>query len=245
MAIMAFALLLAAAGEPGIQVETVPGRGYSAAVEPFDSGTMASVTERIKVAAAERCGKLSVRFGRHYFDSRIDAARNVTVVENMRQNFFCFDPATDPYKPVPADWTASPAETANATAFATRFLDRLDRGDAVGIAMMDPLVELTQADWDGLREAVLLHRTGGGGALTPKFVTWVNNPDWAAYPGAYAFFQVLDDHPGIAATCGGILVQRVRENEYRISQYDVQYIAQAFVDEQGLIEEDIQRLCQR
>jgi len=46
---------------------------------------------------------------------------------------------------------------------------------------------------------------------------WSNNPDDTAYPGAYALFSVIDDHPGIAGTCGGILVQRVREGEYRIS----------------------------
>lgn len=39
---------------------------------------------------------------------------------------------------------------------------------------------------------------------------------------------------GIAGTCGGILVQRVREGEYRIAQYDVQFISQALVNQQGL-----------
>ena len=47
--------------------------------------------------------------------------------------------------------------------------------------------------------------------MTPQFVAWSNNPDGAAYPGAYVLFSVIDDHPGIAGTCGGILVQRVRE----------------------------------
>jgi len=245
MGTIALALLLATAAEPGIAIEAVPGRGYTAAVEAFDSGAMTGVMERIKRAAAERCGSQGVRFGRHFFDTRVDTARKVMRIENMRQSFYCFDPVTDPYKPVPADWTASPEETAGVTVFVTRFLDRLDRGDAAGMTMMDPLVELTRADWDGLREAAIQHRTGGAGTLTPKFQLWANNPEEAAYPGAYALFSVIDDHPGIEGTCGGIVVYRVRANEYRIAQYDVQYIATALVEQQGLTDAELDGLCQR
>lgn len=246
MAIMAIALLLAASSEPGIQIEAVPGRGYSAKVATFDSPDAAIVMGRVKAAAQERCAKQGVRFGRHYFDNRVDTARNVMLIENLRQSFFCFDPATDPYKPVPADWVASPAETANATVFVTRFLDRMNSGDAAGIAMMDPLIEITRADWDNLHNGAAQHRAGGSsGTLTPKLETWSNNPEDAAYPGAYALFSVIDDHPGIAGTCGGILVQRVREGEYRISQYEVQYIGEALVQQQGLSDADLDKLCQR
>lgn len=245
MGIIASALLLAAAAEPGIAIEATPGRGYTASVETFDSGTMSRVMERIKRAATERCGQQGTRFGRHYFDSRVDTARNVMLIENMRQTFHCFDRATDPYKPVPADWAASAEDTASATVFVTRFLDRLDRGDAAGMTMMDPMIELTRAEWDGLREAAVQHRGAGDGTLTPKFELWANNPEGAAYPGAYALFSVIDDHPGIEGTCGGILVQRVRANEYRIAQYDVQYIATALVEQQGLTDDDLDRLCRR
>ncbi|SKB26311.1 hypothetical protein [Sphingopyxis flava] len=245
MGIVALALLLAAAGEPGIAIKAVPERGYTAEIETFDSATIGGVMERIKRAAAERCGAQGVRFGRHQFDTRVDTDRNVMLIENMKQNFICFDRASDPYKPVPADWKASAEDTAGASAFVTRFLDLLDRGDAAGIAMMDPLVELTQADWDGLHKAAMQHRTGSGGALKPQFRLWLNNPPDTTYPGAYAFFSVMDDHPGIEGTCGGILVHRVHASEYRIVQYDVQYISAALVEQQGLTPDELDGLCQR
>ncbi len=245
MTMLALALLLAAAGEPGIAIKPAPGHGYRADVETFDAETMSSVTARLKRAAAERCGFEGVRFGRHSFGTRVDTDRNVMLIENMQQNFFCFDRETDPYKPVPADWKASAEDTAGATQFVTRFLDRLDRGDSAGIAMMDPLAEVTQAQWEGLRKAAVQHRTASGGSLTPHFEAWVNNPDDAAYPGAYAVFSVIDDHPGIEGTCGGIVVHRVRANEYQIAQYDVQFIATALVEQQGLTQEQVEGLCRR
>ena len=245
MAFMALALLLAAPADAAIRIEAVPGKGYTASVATFDAPDMTKIMARVAAEAKRRCGAQSVRFGRYYFDNRIDTARNMMLIENMRQGFFCFDPATDPYKPVPADWAASPAETASATVFVTRFLDRFDRGDAAGMAMMDPLIEISREDWDGLRKAATQHRTGSNGTLTAKFVTWANNPEGMAYPGAYAFFSVIDDHPGIIGTCGGIAVQRVRADEYRVAQYDVQYIAEALAKQQGLSDDDLDRLCQR
>lgn len=245
MAVMAFALLVAASATPEIKIQAAPGGRFNATTAAFDSGAMTEVTDKIKAAAEKRCGTKGVRFGKHSFDTRVDTARNVMRVENFQQIFFCYDRATDPYKPVPAGWTASATETANATVYATRFLERLNRGDAAGIAMWDPLIEFSKANWDMLRSGVTQHRTSEEGTLTPRFVQWYNNPDWGPYPGAYAYFSVWDDHPGIAGTCGGILVQRVRENEYRISQYDVQYISQALVDQQGMTDEELNGLCAR
>lgn len=246
MGMMALAMLVAAAGQPDIKVEAVPGKGYAATVGSFDSANFDKVMERLTADAAVRCGKQKVRFGRHYYDNRVDTSRNVMVIENLRQNFSCYDPATDPYKPVPADWQASAAETAAVTVFVTRFLDRLDRGDAAGMTMMDPIIEVSKADFDGLRSGMIQNRVKGAtGTLTPKLVGWANNPAGAAYPGAYAFFSVLDDHEGIAGTCGSVMVQRVRENEYRIAQYDVQFISQALVDRQEMTDEELDGLCAR
>jgi hypothetical protein len=245
MMMTAIALLMVAPADPSVRIDAVPGRGYSAVVGTFDSGDFTGVMERVKVIAQQRCGRQGVRFGRHYFDSRVDTTRNVMLIENLKQNFFCFDPATDPYKPVPADWTASAAETASASVFATRFLDRLNRGDAAGMAMMDPLIEIKKADWDELRKGVIQHRESGDGTLTPQLRGWLNNPEGAAYPGAYALFSVIDDHRGIVGTCGGILLHRVRDGEYRVAQYDVQFISQALADQQGLSDAELDRLCAR
>ena len=111
MAGLVLALLLAAAGEPAIRVEKLAAGGFSADVASIEAARLTTTMQEVQRIAAQRCGKMKVRFGRYNFDSRVDTARNVMMIENLRQKFFCYDPATDPYKPVPADWKASDAET--------------------------------------------------------------------------------------------------------------------------------------
>jgi len=244
MTMMALALL-AAAGQPEIKVAPVPGKGFVATVALIDADQYDPTIDRIKVLATQRCGKLKVRFGRYYFDNQIDVDRGVTVIKDFRQNFSCFDPATDPYKPVPADWQASPAEVTAATTFAKRFVDNLDAGNGAALAtMMDPALESTAAEMKRFSDEAKMHQTGRG-EFTVRLDGWLNNPEDAAYPGAYAYFAVISTHPGIAGTCGGLLLYRVRTGEYKISQYDVRYVSQALIDEEGYSDEELNRLCQR
>lgn len=244
-ALLVTALLAAAQAAPAIKVEAVPGRGYAATVPVIDENQYDPVIERIKLLAAERCGRLSVRFGRFYFDNEIDVERGVTVIKDFRQNFTCFDPATDPYKPVPADWKASAAETAAVTQYVARFLTNLDAGNGRALAaMMDPQLEATTEDMNRFSREATMHQTGEG-SFTARLDGWLNNPPDASYPGAYAYFAVLSSHPGIAGTCGGLLVYRAGEGQYRIAQYDVRYISQRLVDEEGMSDEELDRLCRR
>ena len=245
MAMIIFALLAAAAGQPEIKVAPVPGKGFVATVPVIDADQYNSTIDRIKVLATQRCGTLKVRFGRYYFDNQIDVDRGVTVIKDFRQNFSCFDPATDPYKPVPADWKASAAEITAATSFAKKFVDNLDRSNgAVLASMMDPALEATAAEMKRFSEEAKMHQTGPG-EFTVRLDGWLNNPEDAAYPGAYAYFAVISSHPGIVGTCGGLLLYRVRDGVYNISQYDVRYVSQALIDEAGYTDEELNRLCQR
>jgi len=242
---MAFALLAAGAVQPEIKVAPVPGKGYAATIAMIDADQYDPVVNRIKVLAGERCGKLKVRFGRYYFDNLIDVDRGVTVIKDFRQNFSCYDPATDPYKPVPADWKPSAAEVEAVTRFVTRFLDNLDAGNGAVLAkMMDPALESTAAEMNRFSQEAKAYQTGEG-EFTGRLDGWLNNPEDAAYAGAYAYFAVLSSHPGIAGTCGGLLVYRVREGDYRISQYDVRYVSQALIDQAGYSDEELNRLCAR
>lgn len=239
------ALLAAASGSPDIKIEVVPGRGYAATVTFIDANEFTPVIDRIKLLAAEKCGKQSVRFGRYFFDNQIDVARGVTVIKDFRQSFSCFDPATDPYKPVPADWKASAADVAAATQFVARFLTYLDAGNGRALAaLMDPQLEATTEEMNRFSGEAKMHQTGTG-SFTARLDAWLNNPPDASYPGAYAFFSVLSSHPGIAGTCGGILVYRVAEGKYQISQYDVRYVSQKLIDEEGMSDEELDRLCRR
>lgn len=244
-AIFVAAMLAAAQPVPEIKIVEVPGRGFQAQVASLDATEYQAVVNRIIERAKQRCGKLSVRFGRFGFDNRIDSARNVTVIEKFKQSFSCYDPATDPYQRVPADWKASAADTQGATAFVTRFLSYMDSGNGAAAAeMMDPLIEATKDDMDRMSKELKMHRTGAGD-LVPRFDMWLNNPEFTAYPGAYAFFAVISDHPGVAGTCGGMLIQRVRAGEYRVAQYDVRTISQALVDRDGLSDDRLDALCER
>lgn len=246
MGMMALALLVAAAaGQPEIRLEAVPGRGYLAKVATIDADQYDPVINRIKVLATQRCGKLKVRFGRYNFDNQVDVDRGVTVIQNFRQSFSCYDPATDPYKPVPADWKASTAEITAATTFVARFLTNLDAGNSSALVpMMDPMLEATAADMSRFSREAKMYQTGTG-AFTARLDGWLNNPEDAAYPGAYAYFAVLSSHPGIAGTCGGVLLYRVRTGEYVVNQYDVRYISQTLIDDAGYSDEELNRLCQR
>lgn len=239
------ALLAAASGTPEIRIEAVPGRGYAATVPVIDENQYTPVIERIKLLAAERCGRQSVRFGRFFFDNQIDVERGVTVIKDFRQAFSCFDPVTDPYKPVPADWKASTAETAAATQYVTRFLNNLDAGNGRALAaMMDPQLEATTEEMSRFSREAKMHQTGTG-MFSPKLDGWLNNPPDASYPGAYALFAVISSHPGIAGTCGGVLVYRVANGKYQIAQYDVRYVSQKLIDEEDMSDEELDRLCRR
>lgn len=244
-AIFVAALLAAAQGAPEIKIEAVPGRGYAATVPVIDENQYTPVIERIKLMAAERCGQQSVRYGRFYFDNEIDVERGVTIIKDFRQAFSCFDPATDPYKPVPADWKASAADTAAVTQYVTRFLDNLDAGNGRALAaMMDPQLEATTEEMTRFSREAKMHQTGSG-SFTARLDGWMNNPPDASYPGAYALFAVISSHPGIAGTCGGLLVYRVSESKYQIAQYDVRYVSQKLIDEEGMSDEELDRLCRR
>jgi hypothetical protein len=246
MGMMIIAAMLAAAqAEPEIKIVDVPGRGYQAQVKSFDATEYDAIVARISALAKRRCGALSVRFGRFRFDNRVDSARNVTVIENYTQSLSCYDPATDPYQPVPADWKASAADTQGANSFVNRFLAHMDGANGAAAAeMMDPSTEATKEDMDRLIRDMKMHWTGKG-KLLPRLETWLNNPENAAYPGAYAFFTVLMDDPGVAGTCGGITVHRVRTGEYRIAQYDLRSISQALVDRDNLTNDDLDAICGR
>ncbi|HET6526611.1 hypothetical protein [Sphingopyxis sp.] len=211
----------------------------------IDENQYTPVIERIKLMAAERCGRQSVRYGRFFFDNEIDVERGVTIIKDFRQAFSCFDPATDPYKPVPADWKASAADTAAATQYVTRFLDNLDAGNGRALAaMMDPQLEATTEEMNRFSREAKAHQTGSG-SFTARLDGWMNNPPDASYPGAYALFAVISSHPGIAGTCGGVLVYRVGESKYQIAQYDVRYVSQKLIDEEGMSDEELDRLCRR
>ena len=211
----------------------------------IDENQYTPVIERIKLMAAERCGQQSVRYGRLFFDNEIDVERGVTIIKDFRQAFSCFDPATDPYKPVPADWKASAADTAAVTQYVTRFLDNLDAGNGRALAaMMDPQLEATTEEMTRFSREAKMHQTGSG-SFTARLDGWMNNPPDASYPGAYALFAVISSHPGIAGTCGGLLVYRVSESKYQIAQYDVRYVSQKLIDEEGMSDEELDRLCRR
>ena len=243
--ILAAALLAATSGTPAIKIEAVPGKGYVATVPLIDADQYDPVIDRIKVMATQRCGRQSLRFGRYFFENQVDVERGVTVIKGFRQNFSCYDPATDPYKAVPADWKANAAEIAAATQVATRFLNYLDTGNGRALAaMMDPQLESTTEEMNRFSKEAKMHQTGTG-SFTGRLDGWLNNPPDAAYPGAYAFFAVISSHPGIAGTCGGILLYRPSEGKYYVSQYDVRYISQSLIDEEGFSDEELNRLCQR
>ena len=225
------ALLLvagAAQSEPAISVKAVPGKGYAATVTLFPMDQAAAVQTRLDAAAAQRCGKLTVRWGKFSYDTQFGTGENSarTYAADYRQAFSCIDPATDPYKPVPADWKATPTDDADAIAFAKRYLAVFDAADAPrGIPMMEPLLELDAKTWN--EQPLALKAVRGTGSRTLSGPYWQANPSGAGHPGAYATFTFKGVYSGLSAHCGYIVLYRDAPGFYYVSQQNIRAIAKA------------------
>lgn len=214
--------------QPGIKIETVPGKGYAAVVETFPVGQLTSVSDRISALAKQRCGRLSARMGRYKYFTSTDAQGRAALTQ-YRQSFSCYDPATDPYERAPADWKPSAQDQADLTAFAQRYMGLLDRSDYVaGMPMMEPILEIEKDEWLSVPNMLKQH-AGGTGRWTLQTLGWVNNPEGAAHPGRYAFVKVTATYQKIAAYCGTLVIYRQRPGSYLITQQNLSVIPESWI----------------
>lgn len=244
MLMTAAALLAVAAPQqalPLIKVETRPGTGYVAIVAGFSPDLLDAVSQRMVAIATQRCGQLKVRFGRFkYFNGTRDGKAEF---QNYRQNFSCFDPKTDPYQPVPASWKPTEQDEKDLLAFAERYLQALDRGDYVaGMPMMEPVIEIEQAEWMDV-PSKLKGFSGGRGSWTLSTRGWLNNPEGASHPGAYALVKVSGRYPKLAAYCGNLFIYRQRAGSYLVAQQNLRVIPQNWIDTGRLTRAEAVKLC--
>lgn len=237
-----FLLSAQAQTAPEMRMETVPGRGYAVTVEPFPITSAEAVQARLQTLAKERCGALTVRFGRFSFDNKLSSTGEQSVA-NYRQGFQCIDPATDPYQPIAADRKASEADTRSATDFVQRYLASVDKADAAaGMSMFEPMLETTRDEWMVLPK-LIRQANANGGVWRAELLNWENNPSGAAHPGAYATFWVSDEHKALAGACGSVMIYRVSRDQYQISQQNIRLVAQSKVDSGGTTADAVRKMC--
>lgn len=219
-------------------------KGYTATIGDHYPDQTPGVMERLKGMAKDRCGALTVRFGKFFYRNGFDA-RGKAMVQEFKQNFACIDPATDPYKPVAADWKPSAQDDADAKAFVDRYLALIDKGDAAaGMQMMEPVAEITREEWMDTSTRLRTHSgPPGQGRWTATLVGWGNNPEGAAHPGAYTLYKVSGTYPKLAAYCGSLLLYRAGPGKYQVSQQQLKVIPQAFVDDGTIAAGDVPGLC--
>ncbi|WP_422057440.1 hypothetical protein [Sphingomonas sp.] len=214
--------------QPGIKIETVPGKGFVAVVDTFPVAQLTSISDRISALAKQRCGRLSARMGRYKYFTSTDAQGRAALTQ-YRASFSCYDPATDPYERAPADWKPSAQDQADLTAFAQRYMGLLDRSDYVaGMPMMEPILEIEKDEWLSVPNMLKQH-AGGKGRWTLQTLGWVNNPEGASHPGRYAFVKVTGSYPGIAAYCGTLVIYRQRPGSYLITQQNLSVVPESWI----------------
>jgi hypothetical protein len=227
-AVIAMGIAAAVQSLPEVTVKQVPGKGYQLTAPRFPADQGDALIAKMQTVAAQRCGKLTIRWGKfsyktEYGDGK-DPAREMRT--EYSQSFSCIDPATDPYKPVPADWKASAQDDADVTAFVNRYLTAYEAADvAKGLPMMEPLLELDKAGW--LAQPAAIKAVRGSGSRTIRGPFWQNNPDGASHPGAYAVFAFLGNYSGLAAHCGILVIYRAGLGKYQVSQQSIQAMARS------------------
>ncbi|RYE63651.1 MAG: hypothetical protein EOO83_03275 [Oxalobacteraceae bacterium] len=241
---MIFALaslaFLATAQDPEIRIEAYPAKGFIMKIADHQSD-MDLVPLLTRLATA-KCGKLKPRFGKFNYDTTVDA-NGVRTMRSHTQRFECYDPATDPYRPAPADWQPSEQDKADLIAFTNRFLTAIENGDAVtGMPMMESILEITKKEWMDTSDRLREH-AGRPGRWTLEIAGWANNPEGTTHPGTYALVNVDGTYPRLANYCGYLLVYREGPARYVVSQRSLKVIPQAWVDDGSVPRDQIAQLC--
>lgn len=226
-AILALAAQVAAADLP-MKVTTTAKDHYQIDVgASFDETEMDQVKARLVSLGTTTCGSLTLRWGRFTYNT-VHTTDGKAMITDMIQRFECIDPATDPYKPAPADWKPTEADERASKAAAERYIRAVLAGDAkAGIAMYEPIAEVDEAAWrnasGGLADA-------GSGSFEVQRLDWSVNPAGMAHPGAYVTYAIQGRYSNLAVMCGALLLYRTQSGQFQITQQSLVGIRQAAVD---------------
>lgn len=202
------------------EITLVPlGRGdYRFEVARFERGLADQVQNALETRATAQCGRLKVRWGKFSYETApgMGAESGLEYVVGYQQRFRCYDPATDPYKPVPSDWQPSAEDDRQAQAFTRKFLG-LFASDGFQMAkpMFDPELELNQTMWTRQRGQM---SKAGPGSVDLDSIGWAANPEGMSHPGAFARIDFSGEYRDLALMCGWIVLYRKGPDRYEITQ---------------------------
>lgn len=209
----AFLLLLQSAPLPELKLVQA-GSSWQVQAGEFRKSGLPAVQDAVMAQAKQRCGQLSIRWGRFSWSTRENGTTDETMVD-FKQKFSCFDPATDPYKAVAADWQPSDQDDADASAFALRYLAAIDAGNvAVVKSMEEPLLDSTPEE----RSALVTDARGRASPAGRQWRSpqWARNPDGFAHPGAYAYLVFVAPR-----SCGALVIYRVAAGSYQLTSQQI------------------------
>ena len=214
---MIIAMLLAAqtAPLPDIRLEEQGGQRYRFVIaEPITTEQADAAMVEMSRQATALCRALSVRWGKYTFSRKADLATGEVLLADYVQGVSCFDPATDPYKPVAADWKPGAEDQRRANAFVLAYLGAMDASDMPAVVgMLEPALEMTvetmkpHVDDFRLRVAVRGREIGE--------LVWLNNPENFNHPGAYALAPVSGPR-----SCGYVVLYRTLSGTYQVSKQE-------------------------
>jgi len=221
------ALAQVAAANVALDVKTASD-GYQIDVrESFDENELQQIQTRFIALGKATCGGMTLRWGRFTYDTQ-HTADGASLIVNMVQRFECIDPATDPYKPVPADWKATEADERASKAAAERYVRAVLANDArTGIAMYEPFAEVDETAW---RKAAGVMPDAGTGSFEVKRIDWMVNPETMAHPGAYVTYVMVGQYSKLAEMCGVLILYRTPGGEFQITQQMLNGVTRAAVE---------------
>lgn len=218
MLLATFLLLIQSEPLPGMTLQSA-GKGGTFIVEPFRAASMNRITAELARRAGAHCATLKVRWGRY------DAAQNEVGDElrytRFQQKFSCYDPATDPYKPAPVGWTASPSDDLAAKAAADQHVANLRAGNVRALQVgFEALLEVSPAQAKSSADDFAARTKGQ--TLTFAKPVWALDPEGAGHPGIYAYLSFQGPR-----SCGFLMLYRESPSVYRVSRQQVYGTLQA------------------
>ncbi|MCW3836898.1 hypothetical protein ACFQ1E_11510 [Sphingomonas canadensis] len=241
LSLLAASLAAAPAQDPKITTQGAADGSFTFTVGDFDAQRIDEIQDQLKVLAERRCGALSVRWGKFSY-AKNELVGGKQIVADYVQKAKCYDPATDPYQPVPADWQPTAEEEDGAITFAQSYIEAVLADDfATGLAMAEPGMELDTDTWDTGRQMLNGIGTGSFGIYD---IGWAANPDGMPHPGAFALVHFRGDYSKVAVMCGWVVVYRAAPDKFLLTQQRFYVVTHAQERARGgFADGEMERLC--
>lgn len=236
-------VLAGVAGAADVDMAVRPeGDGYLiTADDSFLEGPDGALSDRLESIAKSQCGELSVRWGQFRYAASRDP-QGQRELSDFSQRFSCFDPASDPFAPVPSDWKASSSDEFHAMQTAMTMFDAITSGDApTALAMFEPGIEFHEGEW--LSSTDLL-RDPGSGYADITYLDWLINPRSTPHPGAFADLRVTGFYDDYEKACVDMILYREAPERFLVTSMIVSAVRKEWVETGEVSQIEVEKSCE-